>query len=153
MTYPRESRPADRHIEGRLEEERRTEMMPAPPVEQREEVIERVDTKVRVVRTVCAVIDVICWVFAVVLAIHIFLVVAGANMGNGFAQFISGFAGGVNLGLSDLFTPASEKVAVLLNEGLAAILWLVIGAILTSLITRIALPVNERRAWYRRRIE
>ncbi|TWP46533.1 hypothetical protein FKR81_35285 [Lentzea tibetensis] len=123
------------------------------PVVEREEIVERadrVDSKIRVVRMVCAVIDVICWVFAIVLAAHIFLVVAGANMANGFAQFISGFAGGVNLGLSDLFVPGSEKVAVLLNEGLAAILWLVVGAVLTGLITRLALPVEYRRAWYRR---
>lgn len=148
MTYPRDP----------------TERLPqASPAVEREEVVERhsvervdnvarIDNKVRVVRTVCAVIDVICWVFAVVLAVHIFLVVAGANMGNGFAQFIAGFAGGVNLGLNDLFTPASEKVAVLLNEGLAAILWLVIAALLTNLITRVALPAEERRAWYRSRV-
>jgi hypothetical protein len=142
MTQPRDPHPELR---------RPTEAM--PPVVEREEVVERGDSavqKVRVVRTVCGVIDVICWIFAIVLAVHIFLVVAGANMANGFAQFITGFAGGVNLGFNDLFTPSSEKVAVLLNEGLAAILWLAIAAVLTSLITRVALPVEERGAWYRR---
>lgn len=117
-----------------------------------EEVVEQDDTyrKVRTVHTVCAVIDVVCWVFAIVLFVHIFLVMADANAGNGFFQFVAGWASGITLGLDGLFTPASPKAAVLLNEGLAALLWLVIGALLTSLITRLALPVDHRRAWYRR---
>jgi hypothetical protein len=117
-----------------------------------EEVVEHDDTyrKVRTVHAVCAVIDVVCWVFAIVLFVHIFLVMADANAGNGFFQFVAGWASGITLGLDGLFTPASPKAAVLLNEGLAALLWLVIGALLTNLITRLALPVDHRRAWYRR---
>jgi hypothetical protein len=41
---------------------------------------------------------------------------------------------------------------VLFNEGLAAVLWLAIGALLTNLIARLALPVEHRRAWYRRTV-
>lgn len=151
MTQPRD--PELRRPTQQMPAVEREEVVQRQPAVEREEIVERGDSKVRTVRMVCAVIDVICWIFAIVLAIHIFLVVAGANMGNGFAQFVSGFAGGVNLGLNDLFTPASEKVAVLLNEGLAAVLWLVIGAVLTNLITRLALPVTERRAWYRSRVQ
>ncbi|MEU4807477.1 hypothetical protein [Actinosynnema sp. NPDC023587] len=118
----------------------------------REEVVERGDSRVRAVRVVCAVIDVICWVFAVVLAVHIFLVVAGANAGNGFAQLIESWSAGVSLGLRGLFTPANDGLRTFLNDGLAAVLWLVIGALLTNLITRIALPAGERRVWYRRTV-
>lgn len=119
-----------------------------------EEVVERDDTyrKARTVYTVCAVIDVVCWVFAIVLFVHIFLVVAEANAGNGFFQFIAGWAGGITLGLDGLFTTESPKTAVLFNEGLAALLWLLIGALLTNLITRLALPAEHRRAWYRRQV-
>ncbi|WP_330278367.1 hypothetical protein OG205_43675 [Lentzea sp. NBC_00516] len=117
-----------------------------------EQVVERDDDyrRVRTVRTVCAVIDVVCWTFAIVLLVHIFLVIAGANAGNGFFQFVAGWADGITLGLDGLFTPENAAVATLLNEGLAALLWLVIGGLLTALITRIALPVGHRRAWYRR---
>lgn len=117
-----------------------------------EEVVERDDTyrKVRTVHTVCAVIDIVCWTFAIVLLVHIFLVVADANAANGFFQFVAGWANGITLGLDGLFTPDSPKIAVLFNEGLAAVLWLLIGALLTNLITRLALPVDHRRAWYRR---
>ena len=132
---------------------RPTERMPRvnePVVE--EQVVERDDDyrKVRTVRTVCAVIDVVCWTFAIVLLVHIFLVIAGANAGNGFFQFVAGWADGITLGLDGLFTPENASVATLLNEGLAALLWLVIGGLLTALITRVALPVGHRRAWYRR---
>ncbi|SFR19737.1 hypothetical protein SAMN04488564_1054 [Lentzea waywayandensis] len=117
-----------------------------------EQIVERDDDyrRVRTVRTVCAVIDVVCWTFAIVLLVHIFLVIAGANAGNGFFQFVAGWADGITLGLDGLFTPDNASVATLLNEGLAALLWLVIGGLLTALITRVALPVEHRRAWYRR---
>ncbi len=119
-----------------------------------EEVVERDDTyrRARTVHTVCAVIDIVCWTFAIVLFVHIFLVLADANAGNGFFQFVAGWANGITLGLDGLFTSESEKVAVLLNEGLAALLWLLIGTLLTNLITRLALPVEHRRAWYRRTV-
>ncbi|WP_433263122.1 hypothetical protein ACQPZF_31330 [Actinosynnema sp. CS-041913] len=118
----------------------------------REEVVERGDGRVRAVRVVCAVIDLICWLFAIVLAVHIFLVIAGANPANGFAQLITSWSAGVSLGLRDLFTPANDGLRTLLNDGLAAVLWLVLGAVLTNVITRVALPAGERRLWYRRTV-
>lgn len=141
--------------EPRDELRRPTERMPRvndPVVEER--VVEERDDyrKARTVRTVCAVIDIVCWTFAIVLLVHIFLVVAGANAGNGFFQFVAGWAGGITLGLDGLFTPDNQSVAVLFNEGLAAALWLIIGALLTNLITRLALPADHRRAWYRRTV-
>jgi hypothetical protein len=141
--------------EPRDELRRPTERLPRvndPVVEER--VVEERDDyrKARTVRTVCAVIDIVCWTFAIVLLVHIFLVVAGANAGNGFFQFVAGWAGGITLGLDGLFTPDNQSVAVLFNEGLAAALWLIIAALLTNLITRLALPADHRRAWYRRTV-
>ncbi|MBB5804810.1 hypothetical protein F4560_004578 [Saccharothrix ecbatanensis] len=149
MTYPdRDPRPADRPVN------RPTEYI--PPTEaaypSREEVVERTDGRVRTVRVVCAVIDLLCWLFAIVLAIHIFLVIGGANPANGFAQLIDSWSAAVSLGLRDLFTPADPGVRTLFNDGLAALLWLVIGAVLTNIISRIALPAGERRTWYRRTV-
>ncbi|ONI89374.1 hypothetical protein ALI22I_15165 [Saccharothrix sp. ALI-22-I] len=119
---------------------------------QQEEVVERGDGRVRAVRVACAVIDVVCWSFAVILAIHIFLVIGGANPANGFAQFIESWSAGVSLGLRDLFTPPNAGLRALFNDGLAALLWLVIGAVLTNIISRVALPTGERRVWYRRTV-
>jgi hypothetical protein len=120
---------------------------------QRDEVVHEVPTgRLKIVRIVNGLIRVVTGLFAVVLAIHILLVVGEANMSNGFAQFITGWAAGIDLGLSGLFTPASEKAQVALNEGIAAVLWLIIGAVLTTLIARIVLPDPGQRTWYRRTV-
>jgi hypothetical protein len=104
----------------------------------------------RTVRIVCTVINAVCAVFAVVLALHIILVIGSANQGNGFASFISEWASAVSLGLRDLFVPANEKVRTFLNDGVAAIAWLVIASLLTYLIRKLALPGPRRVVRYRR---
>jgi len=115
-----------------------------------EEVVERHDGRARFVNTVCALISLVCGLFALVLAIHIVLVFGEANAGNGFANLVDTWSAHVSLGLRGLFTPDGEKLRTLLNDGLAAVLWLIIGAVVTDLIARIALP-GPRRVWYRRR--
>jgi hypothetical protein len=118
---------------------------PAPA----EEIVERTHPRIRAVRTVNALIHLVCAVFALVLALHIVLVLGGANSANGFAHLISEWSAGVSLGLRNLFTPDSAGLRTFLNDGLAAVIWLVIGAILTDVITRIGIP-GPRRVWYRR---
>lgn len=106
--------------------------------------------RIRGVNIACTVINVITGMFAVVLAVHIVLVLGSANMANGFASFVDSWAAGIRLGLTGLFTPDSAKLATFLNEGLAALLWLAIGALLTYLIRRFALPGPRRLQRYRR---
>lgn len=101
--------------------------------------------RTRTVRVICTVVTVICGLFAVVLAAHIVMVVGEANPTNGVASFVRDFAGGVSLGFDDLFTPANAKTQVLFNEGLAALVWLGLGAVVTMLIRRFALPDPLRR--------
>lgn len=109
--------------------------------------------RVRAVRMVCSLITFVCALFAVVLAFHIVLTLADANPENGFASFVSGFAGGVSLGFDGLFTPGSPKAAVLLNYGAAALVWLLIGAALTYLVRRFAMPAPSREVHYRRTVQ
>jgi len=132
---------------------RRDEVVRRENLVRREEMVERPrddHARVKAVMVVCAVIDVVCALFAIVLAVHIFLVIGGANAANGFAQMIESWSAAVSLGLRDLFTPENLGARTLLNDGLAAIIWLVLRAVLTNLITRLALPVGRRRVWYRR---
>lgn len=129
-----------------------------PRVDPHQEVVqERTEdsyaSRVRAVRVISSIISFITALFAVVLVIHIVLVLAEANPENGFASFISGFAGGVSLGFDGLFTPASEKVAVLLNYGFAAVVWLLIGAALTYLVRRFGMPGPNRTVSYRRSVQ
>jgi hypothetical protein len=98
----------------------------------------------RAVNTICTIVNVVCALFAVVLAAQIIMVLGEANPTNGVASFVRGFASGVSLGFDGLFTPASAKIAVLFNDGLAAIVWLGIGAVVTMLIRRFALPGPRR---------
>ena len=121
-----------------------------PVVEQQEEIADPDGRRRRTVGIVCTVINVICAVFAVVLALHIILVLGSANQGNGFAQLINEWSSAVSLGLRDLFTPANDKLRTFLNDGLAAIAWLAIASLLTYLIRRFALPVPRRVSHYRR---
>jgi hypothetical protein len=118
---------------------------PAPT----EEVVERTHPRLRVVRTLNALIHLVCVLFAFVLAVHIVLVLGAANSANGFAHLISEWSSGVSLGLRNLFTPDSEKLRTFLNDGLAAVIWLVIGGILTDVVTRVGVP-GPKRVWYRR---
>jgi hypothetical protein len=109
-----------------------------------EEIRDADHSRRRTVNVVCTIINVLCAVFAVVLALHIILVIGEANQGNGFAALINDWSGAVSLGLRDLFVPESLKVRTFLNDGLAAIAWLVIGGLLTYLIRRLALPGPRR---------
>ncbi|WP_410658171.1 hypothetical protein [Amycolatopsis sp. lyj-112] len=119
------------------------------PREPQEEIVERTPRRIRVVRTVNALVHAVCWVFALVLIVHILLVFGEANSGNGFAQLIDRWSAGISLGLRDLFTPDGAKLRTLLNDGLAALLWLIIGGVVTDLVSRIGLP-GPKRVWYRR---
>jgi hypothetical protein len=128
---------------------------PAAPMAQREteeEVVDSYARRVRVVRTVNTTINLICGLFAVVLALHIVLVLANANPRNGFASFVDSFSSAVSLGLRGLFTPDSAKLQVLMNDGLAAIVWLLIAGVLTYAIRQFALPGPRRSVRYHRRV-
>ncbi|MEU3624043.1 hypothetical protein BS329_33165 [Amycolatopsis coloradensis] len=119
------------------------------PREPQEEIVERTPARIRAVRIINALVHAVCWIFALVLILHILLVFGEANPGNGFAQLIDQWSRGVSLGLRNLFTPDGPKLRTLLNDGLAALLWLIIGGVVTDLVSRIGLP-GPRRVWYRR---
>ncbi|WP_459721507.1 hypothetical protein [Actinophytocola sp. KF-1] len=120
---------------------------PPPPVAEpvaEEEIADADHSRRRTVTIVNTIINVVCAIFAVVLAVHIVLVIGEANQGNGFAAMINDWSSAVSLGLRDLFVPDNLKLRTFLNDGLAAIVWLVIGALLTYLIRRLALPGPRR---------
>ncbi|MFC5290196.1 hypothetical protein ACFPM7_24330 [Actinokineospora guangxiensis] len=142
--------PAHREVRQEFREEVRQEP--------RQEVVqERTEdsraSRVRTIRVVTSLISFITALFAVVLAIAIVLVLAEANPENGFASFIGDFAGAVSLGFDGLFTPDSEKLAVLFNYGAAAIVWLLIGSALTYLVRRFGAPSPNRTVSYRRTVQ
>lgn len=119
-------------------------------IDREEEVVEESDGRLRAVRAVNALIRFITGLFALVLVLHIVLVLAKANFANAFASFIQDFAANVSLGLGNLFTFGDDRLNLALGEGLAAVLWLIIGAALTMLIARIFAPTVGRQVIRRR---
>lgn len=86
----------------------------------------------------------ICLVFALVLALGALLIALKANENNGLVTFIQNFAGGVDLGAFDkdngVFTFTDKNVETreiknaLVNWGLGAVVWLIIGRVAERLI-------------------
>ncbi|WP_158887136.1 hypothetical protein [Amycolatopsis anabasis] len=100
--------------------------------------------RIRMIQVSCTVITVLCGLFAAVLIAQIIMVAGDANPTNGVAAFVHNWSAGVSLGFDNLFTPASATTRVLLNNGLAALVWLGIGAVATTLIRRVTLPGPRR---------
>ncbi|MDQ4116032.1 MAG: hypothetical protein M3235_03625 [Actinomycetota bacterium] len=84
------------------------------------------------------VLNVIGIVIVVILVLHIVLTLLDANPANGLTAFIAAWAAELNLGLGNLFTPANPKMAVTMNYGVAAIIWLAVTTIVVRLVRRIA---------------
>lgn len=114
----------------------------------RRDAAERERKRLIAARSANTIIQVVCYVFAVVLAIHIVLVIGDANAGNGFYQFIDSWRSGITLGFDDLFVPQNYKFRITLNQGLAAIVWIIIGIVLSTLVRRLLTPIPRGNQSY-----
>ncbi|MGA6165728.1 hypothetical protein [Amycolatopsis magusensis] len=95
-------------------------------------------TRLRIVGLLAAIVRWVGLVFALVLAVHVILVVGGANPDNGITQFIGDWAEPLALGFGDLFTNISDpKAQVLVNYGIAAIFWLIVSSLVAKIIRRV----------------
>lgn len=79
----------------------------------------------------------VCLIFALILVLHIVFVVAEANEANGIVEFVDAWANRLTLGVGDLFTPEDRKLEVLVNFGIAAIIWLIISSFGSKIIRRV----------------
>jgi len=120
----------------------------ASPLADAEDREQRRWNRIRAVGMICLIINIIGGVFAAVLAANIIMVLGEANPANGVASFVRGFASAVSLGFDNLFNPANAKTRILFNDGLAALVWLGLVAVLTMLIRRFALPGPRRPLRY-----
>ena|SRR5215211_124213 len=96
--------------------------------------------KIRTANVLITLIRLVCGLAAAVLVAYILLTLSGANPDNDVMQFVADLADVLSFGLQDLFTPADPSVRVTVNYGLAAVLWLVIGAVLTRILRRLSSP-------------
>lgn len=84
-----------------------------------------------------SVLRVVGLLIVAVLVVFIVLTLLNANFGNTFAAAVKDLAASLDLGLSNLFLPADPKVGVLLNYGVAAVIWYAITAVVVRLVRRI----------------
>jgi hypothetical protein len=68
------------------------------------------------------------------LVVNIVLTVFNANPTNPLTRFFASTSGVLALWFTGLFTPVSPQLALVINQGLAALAWLVAAAILARLV-------------------
>lgn len=77
----------------------------------------------------------IAQIFAAILVIHLVLaLIPSSNKGNSIALFFSYWADQLTLGFGTLFVPVEQPLNMILNYGVAAIAWLIFGAIASRLL-------------------
>lgn len=86
--------------------------------------------------TVANIVRVVTGVITTAFVLHILFVVFDANQGNEFVSFVYGLAQVLVLGLGDVFTPDDAVLGVVLNYGLAALVYLVIGQLVIKALRR-----------------
>jgi hypothetical protein len=94
-------------------------------------------TAARVGGAVAGVLRTIGYAIVAVLLLHIILTLLQANPQNTVAVLISRLANIFDLGMSNLFLFDDQRIAVALNYGGAALVWLLITAVLVRLASRI----------------
>lgn len=91
----------------------------------------------RVLNTLASLVKLVCWLIALLMVLYIAFVAGRANPANAWTQVVTTWAHRLNLGLGNLFTLSDPVITVLVNYGIAAIIWLIIGGVASRLIRRI----------------
>ncbi len=99
----------------------------------------------RVFSLVATIVRVVCSVIAAVIVIHAVFVLFEANPANGLVEFTAGWRDTFGWFTKDLFTPADPKIAEAINDGLAALIWVVAGSLISKLVVRLT-PATKAKA-------
>ena len=90
----------------------------------------------RALDLLASLVRLVCWLIALLLALHIIFVAGNANPANPWTGIVSTWAGQLDLGLGHLFSLADPRLTVLVNYGVAAIIWVIIGGVVSWLLRR-----------------
>ena len=99
----------------------------------------------RVLSLVATIVRAVCSVIAAVIVIHAVFVLFEANPANGLVSFTVGWRDTFGWFTKDLFTPSDPKIAEAINDALAALIWVVVGSLLSKLVVRLT-PTSTARA-------
>ena len=97
----------------------------------------------RVFALLATIVRVVCSVIAALIVIHAVFVLFAANPQNLLVTFTAGWRDTFGWFTKDLFTPSDKKIAEAINDGLAALIWVVLGSLLSKLIVRLA-PAEKK---------
>jgi hypothetical protein len=92
----------------------------------------------RVFPLLAGVVRVAASVVAALIVAHAVFVLFEANPANPLVEFTAGWRDTFGWFTKDLFTPSDPKVAEAINDGLAALIWVVGGNLISKLIMRLA---------------
>ena len=92
----------------------------------------------RILTLVASIVRVVFAVIAAVIVVHAVFVLFEANPANALVEFTAGWRDTFGWFTKDLFTPSDPKIAEAINSGLAALVWVVVGSLLSKLIVRLA---------------
>lgn len=77
------------------------------------------------------------WLIALLMVVYVLFVVLRANPSNPWAAYVESWAPRMNFGIGDLVAVVNPTIKALITYGIAAILWAIIGTIVSWLIRRI----------------
>jgi uncharacterized membrane protein YraQ (UPF0718 family) len=100
----------------------------------------------RVFSLLATIVRVVCSVIAALIVIHAVFVLFEANPQNLLVRFTAGWRDTFGWFTKDLFTPSDKKIAEAINDGLAALIWVVLGSLLSKLIVRLAPAEKKEKA-------
>jgi hypothetical protein len=94
-------------------------------------------TTARVATLLATIVRVACSVVAALIVVHAVFVLFEANPENLLVRFTAGWRDTFGWFTKNLFMPSDPKIAETVNDGLAALIWVVAGSLLSKLILRL----------------
>jgi hypothetical protein len=99
----------------------------------------------RVFTLIATVVRVVCSIIAALIVVHAVFVLFEANPNNLLVEFTTGWRDTFGWFTKDLFQPSDPKIGEAINDGLAALIWVVIGMLVSKAIVRFA-PASKAKA-------
>jgi uncharacterized membrane protein len=97
-----------------------------------------VSTTTRIFTLVAAAVRAVAGVIAALILVHAAFVLFEANPANVLVQFTAGVRDSFGWFTKNLFTQPAGKTAEAINDALAALIYVVVGSLLSKLIVRLA---------------
>ena len=99
----------------------------------------------RVFSLLATIVRAVCSVVAALIVVHAVFVLFVANPAIGLVEFTAGWRDTFGWFTKDLFSPSDPKIAEAINDGLAALIWVVVGSLVSKLIVRLT-PAAKAKA-------